>query len=308
MTAHQALELHWLQDVNVEPAFDSQVPPAPAASLTEPLFQPSSYISPRKDSRLQAKRPGNIVAETYETQITKAERPSSLDFLPKEVDPGADFDIEYELDPEPTGANSEFLPSGCQLQAKPSLDLTYPANEELPGTSPDQTGQRGKNHRDRPQTRVAAQPESQERITINGNNISPQATILNQQYKLKKKLPRKLGAAGQSSDTKENMISTHQNSSTAFIKLHQIQLTPPGGYSDNNSDPNAMLQNQNENYFKISAFRHKRSTNDFSSSGVEFGHSAQFPRDLVNQSLGNFSLSPGGWKKQKSTKERRRSQ
>ena len=118
-------------------------------------------------------RPGNIVAETYETQITKAERPSSLDFLPKEVDPEADFDIEYEVEPEPTGANSEFLPSGCQFHAKSSFDLSYPINEEFPNTSPDQPGQRGKNHRDRPQTRVAARPGSQERIKINGNNISP---------------------------------------------------------------------------------------------------------------------------------------
>jgi hypothetical protein len=33
----------------------------------------------------------------------------------------------------------------------------------------------------------------------------------------------------------------YQNSSAGFIKLHKIQLTPPGGYSDNESDPNAML-------------------------------------------------------------------
>jgi len=43
MTALQALELPWLQDViaiqyDTEPVLDSQGPPAPAASLTEPLF------------------------------------------------------------------------------------------------------------------------------------------------------------------------------------------------------------------------------------------------------------------------------
>jgi hypothetical protein len=92
------------------------------------------------------------------------------------------------------------------------------------------------------------------------------------------------------------MISMHQNSSAGFIKLHKIQLTPPGGYSDNESDPNAMLQNQNENYFKITPFHHKKSTNEFAGAGIEFGHSPQFPRELVNQSLGNFSMSPG-WKK-----------
>ena len=105
--------------------------------------------------------------------MTKAERPCSLDFHPKEVDPEADFDIEYEVEPEPIGANSEFLPSGCQFHAKSSLDLTHPLNEEFQNTSPDQPGQRSKNHRDRPQTRVAAQAGSQERIKINGNNISP---------------------------------------------------------------------------------------------------------------------------------------
>ena len=42
MTPLQALELPWLQDVNMnvytEPELDSQVPPAPAASSIEPLF------------------------------------------------------------------------------------------------------------------------------------------------------------------------------------------------------------------------------------------------------------------------------
>ena len=38
MTPLQALALPWLQDVSTEPELDSQVPPAPAASSTEPLF------------------------------------------------------------------------------------------------------------------------------------------------------------------------------------------------------------------------------------------------------------------------------
>lgn len=106
-----------------------------------------------------------------------------------EKGPEDDFEIEYEVIQE--AGNSEFVPStiGSAQLPTSARELGFAngdLNKDYGSTSPEQ---RGKNPRDRPQTRNA-QNGSQERIKINGNNISPQATILNQQYrKSRKNLP-----------------------------------------------------------------------------------------------------------------------